>query len=174
MGLLDSVLGGGFGARGGGGMSPLTMGLVGLLAYRTFQGKGRLADLLGRSAPNGGIAIPGQEAAATPGTGLGGLLGGGAAGGILSSGLQDLLGQFHKLGQGDTAQSWVSTGANKEITPTALETVLGPEKITWLMNETGLSRDELLSGLSRELPQAVDKLTPDGRIPTGEEAARII
>ena len=45
MGLLDSVLGG---SRASGGMSPITMALLGVLAYRTFQGKGRLADMLGQ------------------------------------------------------------------------------------------------------------------------------
>ena len=52
--------------------------------------------------------------------------------------------------------------------------VLGSEKIDWLVREAGISRGELLTGLSRELPRAVDKLTPHGRIPTAEEASRII
>jgi len=174
MGLLDGVLGGGYGARRGGGMSPLTMGLIGLLAYRTFQGKGRLAEMLGRTAPDsagpeqasGGIAQPSRE--------LGGLLGGLGGGGILSGGLGDLLRQFQDGGHGDKARSWISTGTNKPVLPNELETVLGSEKIAWLMKETGMSREELLAGLSRELPQAVDKLTPEGRIPTSEEAARML
>lgn len=38
--------------------------------------------------------------------------------------------------------------------------------LAWLMQQTGMSREDLLSGLSREPPKVVDKLTPDGRIPT--------
>jgi uncharacterized protein YidB (DUF937 family) len=172
MGLLDSVLGGN---RAGGGMSPITMALLGLLAYRTFQGKGRLADMLGR-APDSGPA--GGAATANPSGGLGGLLGGllggGAAGGILSGGLGDLLKQFQQNGQGDKAQSWIASGPNKAVSPRELEEALGPDKIAWLMQQTGLSREELLVGLSRELPKTVDQLTPDGRLPTEQEAARLV
>jgi uncharacterized protein YidB (DUF937 family) len=166
MSLLGNILGGA-GARGRGGMSPLTMALLGVLAYRTFQGKGRLAEMLGRKPgqPNTSGGLGGL---------LGGLLGGGAAGGILSGGLSDLLKQFQQAGQGDKAQSWVAQGPNKSLSPTELEQALGPEKIAWLMQETGMSRDELLAGLSRELPETVDKLTPEGRVPTEQEAARMV
>jgi uncharacterized protein YidB (DUF937 family) len=165
MGLLDSILMGG-GRRGRGGMSPMTTALLGLLAYRTFQGKGRLADMLGRS--------PGGNAAGGGLGSLGGLLGGGAAGGILSGGLSDLLKSFQQHGQGDKAESWVAKGPNKPLSPSELEEALGPEKISWLMMQTGLSREELLAGLSKELPEVVDKLTPDGHVPTEQEAAKLI
>jgi uncharacterized protein YidB (DUF937 family) len=172
MGLLDNVLGGGR----SGGMSPITMALLGLLAYRTFQGKGRLADMLGRTAGGAPDANPSAGNAGGPGGGLGGLLGGllggGAAGSILSGGLGDLLKQFQQNGQEDKADSWVAKGPNKPVSPEEVEEALGPEKIAWLMRETGMSRKELLVGLSRELPEVVDKLTPDGRLPTKEEAAR--
>jgi uncharacterized protein YidB (DUF937 family) len=170
MGLLDTVLGG---TRTSGGMSPITMALLGVLAYRTFQGKGRLADMLGRApapSPSGGASTT------TPRDGLGGLLGGllggGTAGGVLSGGLGDLLKQFQQNGQGDKAQSWMS-GPNKPVSPSELEQALGADKIAWLMHQTGMSREELLAGLSRELPKAVDQLTPDGRLPTEQEAARL-
>ena len=58
--------------------------------------------------------------------------------------------------------------------PTELEQALGPDKINWLINETGMSREELLTGLSRELPKTVDKLTPDGRIPSEQEASEMV
>jgi uncharacterized protein YidB (DUF937 family) len=172
MGLLDVL--GGSGARrggGGGGMSPITMALLGLLAYRTYQGKGRLADMIGRKPPEPGA----------PGGGLGDLLGGltggaaaGGLGGLLSGGLGDLLKQFQQNGQEDKAQSWVSRGPNKEVSPQELEQALGNERIEWLTQQTGMSREELLAGLSRELPEAVDKLTPEGRVPTEQEAARLL
>jgi uncharacterized protein YidB (DUF937 family) len=177
MGLFDQVLGGSGPSSGGGGMSPINMALMGLLAYRTFEGKGRLADMLGRGP--GSAAAPSGAAGAPNGGGgrggmLGGLLGGGAAGGILSGGLGDLLRQFQQNGQGDKAQSWIANGPNKPAQPSEIEQALGPEKISWLMQQTGMSREALLSGLSRELPRVVDKLTPDGRIPTDQEAARLL
>jgi uncharacterized protein YidB (DUF937 family) len=60
------------------------------------------------------------------------------------------------------------------VEPNDLEQVLGAEKIEWLMRETGMSREELLAGLSRELPDTINKLTPTGRIPTEAEAERML
>jgi uncharacterized protein YidB (DUF937 family) len=167
MGLLDIL--GASGARRGGGMSPITMALLGLLAYRTFQGKGRLADMLGRTPAGSGAPAAGGGL----GDLLGGLIGGGAAGSVLSGGLGDLIKQFQQTGQGDKADSWVAKGPNKRLSPTELEQALGQEKIDWLMQQTGMSREELLAGLSKELPETVDKLTPEGRLPTAQEAARM-
>ena len=165
MGLLDSMLGSSGPRTRGGGMSALAVALIGLLAYRTFQGKGGLGEMLGRKA---------EAEAGTPSVGhssqaageLGGLLGGGAAGGILSQGLVNLLSQFEQAGHGDKAQSWIGAGSNEPVAPSELEQVLGSEKTDWLAREAGISREELLTGLSRELPRAVDKLTPHGRLPT--------
>jgi uncharacterized protein YidB (DUF937 family) len=170
MSLLDIL--GGSGARRGGGMSPITMALLGLLAYRTYQGKGRLADMLGRKPGDAGAGAGGGL-----GDLLGGLTGGAAAGGLgglLSGGLGDLLKQFQQHGQEDKAQSWVSRGPNKPVSPSEIEEALGAERIEWLREQTGMSREELLAGLSRELPEAIDKLTPEGRLPTEQEAARLL
>ena len=171
MGLLDALGGSSVGNRGFG-MSPVTMALAGLLAYRTMKGKGRLADMLGMNG-NQGTAGAAAGAGTAPGTtapmgGLGGLLSGAG----LSAGLKDLLDRFRETGHEQTAQSWVSTGPNKPIAPTDLEKVLGEERLQWLTEQTGLPKDQLLSGLSGALPDAINKLTPDGRIPTAEEAGR--
>ena len=75
-------------------------------------------------------------------------------------------------GQGETAESWVGTGPNKQVTPAQLEQAIGPEVLATLSKQTGLSRDELLARLSRALPAAVDKYTPHGRLPTEAEFSR--
>ncbi len=92
-------------------------------------------------------------------------------GGILSGGLKDLLDRFRQSGLDNKAQSWVSTGANHPIAPNELEQVLGEERLSWLMEQTGLPREQLLAGLSSELPNAIDQLTPNGRTPTEDEFA---
>ena len=69
-----------------------------------------------------------------------GLLGGGAAGGILSGGLGDLLKQFQQNGQGDKAQSWIASGPNKAVSPRELEEALGPDKIAADRPARGWSR----------------------------------
>jgi uncharacterized protein YidB (DUF937 family) len=152
-----------------------------VLAYRTLHGKGRLADMLGMHPEAQAGGTPGaQPQASTPpgggslggmlgGGGLGGMLGGILGGGALSGGLQDLMKQFQQNGHGDKADSWVSTGPNKPIAPHELEQALGSDRIDWLTRETGMSREQLLAGLSTALPQTVDKLTPNGRVPSEQE-----
>lgn len=169
---MFNTLGGG--NRGRGGMSPIMLGLMGLLAYRTLKGKGRLADMLGTNQREGNAGDPRDAATGGGlggglGAGLGGILGGGG----LGAGLKDLLDRFRQNGQDDKVESWVSTGANKSIAPNEIEQALGEERIQWLMEQTGMPRDQLLDGLSGELPQAIDKLTPDGRLPTDDELSRV-
>ena len=143
------------GGRRVGGMSPIQMGVLGLLAYKALKGKGSLAGIFGS----------GNSPGASGGASSSEALGGGALGG----GLKDLLDRFRQSGQEEKAQSWVAKGANKPIEPQELEQTLGEERIEWLMQQTGLPRDELLSGLSKELPDAIDELTPDGSVPTDDE-----
>ena len=83
---------------------------------------------------------------------LGGILGGAAAGSVISGGLGDLLKQLQQNGHGETANSWVSPGPNKQIAPNDLASALGADQINGLMSQTGLSREDLLSGLSQQLP----------------------
>jgi uncharacterized protein YidB (DUF937 family) len=162
MGMFD-ILGGG--GRRGGGMSPIALALMGALAYRTLKGKGKLADVLGTGQRGPDAAGAGSNLDPTSATGgSGGLDGGG-----LGAGLKDLLDRFRQTGHQDTAQSWVSTGANRPIAPAELEEVLGAERIEWLMQQTGLPKEQLLAGLSSELPDTIDKLTPGGQVPTDDE-----
>src|SRR5260221_9258727 len=161
------------GAQGSGGMSPMTMAILALLAYKAVKH-------LGGSQPGTAPApSPGNVNAGAGGGGLGdllkgglgGLLAGGAAGSVISGGLGDLLKQLQQNGQGDTANSWVGKGENKPIAPGDLANALGADQIDSLASHSGMSRDDLLRGLSQYLPQVIDHLTPDGRLPTEKEVA---
>ena len=187
MGLLDVLNGMQNGPRGQtnpsakGGMSPITMAILALLAYKgikhlsnqrqaaptapTGQAGGGLGDVLGGLL--GGAGGSGPSLGGLLQGGLGGLLAGGAAGSVLSGGLNDLLKQFQDAGHGDTAKTWVGTGPNQQIEPNDLAKSLGADAIDALTKHTGMSRDQLLAGLAKELPGAVDELTPEGRVPTG-------
>ena len=79
---------------------------------------------------------------------------------------------FKQAGQGEAADSWVAPGPNKQIGRSELEQAIGPEVLETLSRQTGLSREEIVSRLSRNLPEAVDKYTPDGRIPTELDLSR--
>jgi uncharacterized protein YidB (DUF937 family) len=96
---------------------------------------------------------------------LGGALAGGGVGGLLSGGLGELLERFKQNGQGDAAESWINKGPNKELPAPQLKQAIGADVLAALEQQTGLSQEELLARLSRELPAAVDQYTPDGRLP---------
>ena len=83
----------------------------------------------------------------------------------ITGGLGELVDQFTKSGAGKTAESWIGKGPNEPITDSQLEKTLGTDLIDSLVKQTGLSREELLSRLSKTLPETVDKLTPDGQVP---------
>ena len=144
---------------------PSMTALLGLLAIAGYQNRDKLAELLsGKQGPSG-TTTPGQ-------TGLGGLLGqlngslgAGGVGGLLSGGLGELVERFKQSGQADTVDSWVNTGPNQQIAPSQVEKAIGPDVLETLSKQTGLSREEILARLSRELPEAVDKYTPQGRLP---------
>ena len=75
-------------------------------------------------------------------------------------------------GQGGAAKSWVGTGENQSIAPNDLARAIGADDIDAVARETGMSQADLLSQLSQHLPDFVDRLTPDGRIPSEQEASR--
>jgi uncharacterized protein YidB (DUF937 family) len=85
-----------------------------------------------------------------------------------SGGLGGFVQQFATKGLGDVAQSWVSTGKNLPITPDQLKSVLGSDVVKGLASKLGMDSNALTSQLSNLLPQAVDKLTPEGKIPEGD------
>jgi uncharacterized protein YidB (DUF937 family) len=106
--------------------------------------------------------------------GLGSVLGGAAAGSVLSGGLANIIKELQDSGHAGVARSWVGTGPNEDIAPKDLANALGSDTLNTLSKQTGLSMDELLAGLSQHLPDLVNQLTPNGRLPTHEEAARMI
>jgi uncharacterized protein YidB (DUF937 family) len=90
-------------------------------------------------------------------------------GGALSGGLTELLDRFRQNNPRTPANSWVASGSNEPISSDELERTLGAERIQWLIEQTGMPKNELLAGLASSLPDAIDKLTPEGRIPTESE-----
>jgi uncharacterized protein YidB (DUF937 family) len=164
------------------GMSPMAKVLLALLAVYAAKNLRRADPPAAQPAPRPGrdvsAGLPGGGGGGGGGLGdllrgpLGGILGGAAAGTVLSGGLGGLLEQLQRGGQGDVARSWVGPGANKTISENDLASALGGDTLATLADQTGMGRDDVLSGLSRYLPRFVDELTPDGRLPTEEEAGR--
>ena len=145
-----------------------------------------LEDMIRSSAPGGNIGKPlmlallalfasgalfrggGARAADTPtqptsDEGAGGLLGG----------LGGLLDKLQKGGLGNAANSWVGSGQNQPVPPGQLGSALGPDIIKTLAQRSGLSEEEITKQLSQALPGVVDKLTPQGRVPTVAELSEL-
>ena len=164
------------------GMSPMAKALLALLAIYAMKNMRRADAPQAQPAPRPG----GNIGAGVPGGGgggglgdllrgpLGGILGGAAAGTVLNGGLGGLLKQLQQGGQGDVAHSWIGPGTNKTISQDDLASALGGDTLDTLAQQSGMDRDDLLAGLSRYLPRFVDELTPDGRLPTEEEADRMV
>lgn len=123
--------------------SPPMNTLLALIAVAGRQQRGEIAEKLGR----------GNEASAVEG------------GAFLSAALNELVDRFRESSQGVIAESWVSKGPNMPVTTSQLERAIGPELVDALSGQTGIAPEELLARLSRELPAAVDRYTPLGRLP---------
>jgi len=135
---------------------PSMTALLGLLAVAGYQNREKIGEMLGglgKGAPQPGLG------------GLLGNLGAAGSGGLLSGGLKALVERFTTNGQSDAANSWLGTGPNKDLAPEQVKSGIGSDVLATLSQQTGLSQDELLSRLTRALPDAVDKYIPDGRLP---------
>jgi uncharacterized protein YidB (DUF937 family) len=102
---------------------------------------------------------------------LGGVIGAGATT-LLNSfiekqgGLPNVVSQFEKNGFGDTVKSWISQGQNLPITADQIRQALGSDKVKELAATMGLPADKIAELLAQHLPQAIDKVTPDGKLPS--------
>ena len=144
---------------------PSMTALLGMLALAGYQNRDKLAEMF-RNATSGQPAAGNKDSLSGMLGNLGGVVGGGGVGSLLNGEIGELLEHFKQNGQGDTAQSWVDHGPNREVTPPELKQAIGPDVLQKLEQQTGLSQQEILDRLSRELPTAVDKYTPDGRLPS--------
>ena len=178
MGILDDLLGGlagqGMGGRaqgqptrtggGGAGMSQILMALMpivlGMLANRGARG----------GSPTQTNYAPGASG------GIGDLLGQvlGGAGGGRGGGLGSLLEQLQRTGFSEQANSWVSRGTNKPISPDAISEIFGKDGLEAISRQAGISPDEASHGLSELLPEVVDRVTPDGELPDPDALANSV
>jgi uncharacterized protein YidB (DUF937 family) len=144
---------------------------------------GLFDDALKNAVPGGNLATP--IAVAAGALILGRLFGGSSApsptptgpppapslptnvpAGSLLGGLNDLIGKLAAGGAAPHVESWVGPGANQPIQPGQLGSALGENTLNDLAQRTGMSQQELLNQLALVLPQLINHLTPNGRVPT--------
>lgn len=175
--------------------SPAMIALLGALAVAGYQNRDKLGAMLGSAMGEGAGSDPdkdqgggsqgqeggllgslrdmannltgGQSEKTLAGLGMGGAAAGlgGAAGGDLMAGLSEMFGRFSGPEHEAKAQSWIGTGANEALAPDEVERVLDADTIAELLEKTGLNRGDLMERLSQILPDAVDQVTPDGKMP---------
>lgn len=174
---LLNVVAGALGSQAGGGrgqnpQAAMIQAILGMLMQGGLGG--------------GGAARAGAGGAGGAGLGgLGGLLGGlaqmagggaaqaGGSGGGLGAGLGGLLEQFSRAGMGDAARSWVGTGTNMPVSADQISRVFGNDLIGQLSSQLGMAPAEVAGQMSQLLPQVVDKLTPNGQVPQGNDLAAL-
>ena len=136
---------------------PSLAALLGLIAVAGYQNRDKIGEFINGlddpSSPAGGMLERVKKGMGDTPTAIN-----------IKNGVGELVERFRQNGQGDAADSWVVQGPNRPISDTQLEKALGSDLIEGLVKQTGLSREELLSRLAKTLPEAVDKLTPEGRI----------
>lgn len=127
----------------------LAIAMLGVLAY---QNRDKIGDMIREARdrnpndPQGGILD--QISKGVSGTALG-----------------DILDRFRGAGAGSKVDSWVGTGPNQPIQPSDVEAAIDDDTLTSLSMQTGLSREDLIRRITRDLPEAVNKMTPNGDLP---------
>jgi uncharacterized protein YidB (DUF937 family) len=144
---------------------------------------GAFDDAMKNAVPGGNLATP--IAVAVGALILGKMFGGGsspspapqqpappqpvptnAPAGSILGGLTDLIGKLSAGGVGSQVNSWIGPGANQPVQPGQLGSALGADVLNQLSQRTGMSQQELLNQLAAALPQIINHLTPNGRMPT--------
>lgn len=93
----------------------------------------------------------------------------GLLGGQGGAGLGELVKKFTENGLGDVVSSWVGKGDNAPVTPEQVKDIFGEEGIEEMANKTGMNKEEVTGQLSDILPKAIDKVTPEGKLPDANE-----
>lgn len=130
-------------------LGKLAIAMLGVFAYQNRDKIGDMIRRAGESNPNnpeGGIID--QLSKGVSGTALG-----------------DILDRFRTAGAGAKVDSWVGAGPNEPIEPRDVEMAIDEDTLTALSTQTGLSREELITRITRDLPEAVNNMTPNGELP---------
>ena len=157
---------------------PSVTALLALLAVAGYQHRDKISDLLrkaggagtGDDQPSTGLDAHNSQSISNVLSEIDSFFTGSSGASALSGGLGGLVDQFRGKGHAEAADSWVSNDANKPVAEQDLAAALGDDTLAELSAKTGLGRDVLLQRLARVIPDAVHGMTPEGRLPTAEDA----
>lgn len=86
-----------------------------------------------------------------------------------SGGLAGLAKTFQDKGLGEQMASWISTGQNLPVSSEQIQSVLGGGQLGAIASQLGMNEQQAAGGLAELLPQVIDKLTPNGQMPQGND-----
>lgn len=89
--------------------------------------------------------------------------GAGASG--MAGGLGGLVSTLQQGGLGNIVQSWIGNGPNELVSPQQLQSALGDNQVQDMSSQAGMAPHDFLSQLSQHLPNVVNGMTPNGRLP---------
>ena len=82
--------------------------------------------------------------------------------------LISLLAKFRSNGLESAVESWIGVGQNRKISASQLQSILGNEQVAAIARRLGMSSADASSALAKLLPEIVDKLTPEGQLPSDD------
>ena len=136
-------------------LGKLAVAVLGILAY---QNRDKLAEVI---RGTGTSSDPNKAQSTQPGGGLMDQL----ARGVEGTPLGEILDRFRNVGAGSKVNSWVKKGPNEPLQPNDVEAAIDEETLRSLSEQTGLTKEELITRITRVLPEAVDQMTPNGELP---------
>ena len=82
-----------------------------------------------------------------------------------NGGVEGLLAKMQQAGYGGQAQSWIGTGRNQPVSADVLAQIFGQGQLSEIAQQLGMSHEDAAGGFAQALPDVVDRMTPEGRIP---------
>jgi uncharacterized protein YidB (DUF937 family) len=159
------------GGSGGGGMNDL---LGGLLGGSGGGSQGGLEDVLGGLLGGGASGSPGTSAKGMNVSAVAAALGPLLAKLLKSGGLSKMVQGAQTSGLSAQADSWVGTGENAPVSAQEVRGVVGDDTVTELARQAGISDEEAADVLARVVPQVVNGLTPDGKLPADDDLDQLV
>lgn len=86
-----------------------------------------------------------------------------------TGGISGLVQTFKDKGLGEVVSSWISTGKNLPISSEQIQSALGHPHVQQIAQKLGISSEDASQTIAQYLPQVIDKLTPNGSLPSSND-----
>jgi uncharacterized protein YidB (DUF937 family) len=83
--------------------------------------------------------------------------------------LDGLMQKLRESGMEEHVSSWVAKGQNLPVVGEQIKKALGNEKVAEIARKLGVTNEQAADDLAHAVPDVVDKVTPDGEVPTQEQ-----